>query len=74
MKLRWISNTYDPRRGDAKLLVSRFAHETMDEAWERYTTWLKGKILATPEATEKYAVLELIEMGMVGVYIPEEED
>lgn len=74
MKLRWLSNIYDPKRSDTKyFFVSISRHETPQQVLNSHLEWLEGKFIADPQATERYTVEELKEQNMVGVYILEEE-
>lgn len=69
--MKYLSNTYSPKLSDAPNYIFRRMHETPKEAWQNYLSWLDNKIIGRPQATEKYTVEQLEEMGMVGVYIPE---
>ena len=66
--MRFLSNTYNPKNDDVRFFVPRGFYETQEEAWNHYVFWLKDKFIGEPEASEKYSVAELKEMGYVGVY------
>lgn len=66
--MKWLSNTYDPKKRDAKYYVARLIGETQEQAWANHKQWLEGKIIGEPMASETYSVEELKAMGMVGVY------
>ena len=68
--LRFLSNIHDPKDKFAPMLVARRFDETQEEAWCWHCEWLKGKVIGDPQATEAYTVAQLKEMGMVGVYMP----
>lgn len=67
-QMRFLSNTYDPKRADAKTKVGRQDSETLEQAWQRKQEWLSDKLIAAPQATEHFTVAELVSLGMVGVY------
>lgn len=73
MTLRYLSNTYNPNRLDAKDRIVVGFYETQDEAWNNYLNWLKNKVIGDPRATEHYTVEQLKELHYVGVYIEERE-
>ena len=68
--LRFLSNTHDPKDKNFQMYVARSFHETQEQAVARHLEWLKGKVIGDPQATEAYTVAQLKEMGMVGVYMP----
>jgi len=68
--MKFLSNTYDPKRKDAKMHVVRSFHGTDEQAWKHHQEWLQGKVIGRPKATDAYSVEQLEEMGMVGVYAP----
>ena len=68
-KLRFLSNTHDPKDPNASMCVFRHPHETQEEAWQRHQDWLKGNVIGKPQAaSDAYTGEQLEEMGMVGVY------
>lgn len=74
-KVRWLSNTYNPKGSNAEMCVARSFNESQEEAWQHHQNWLKGKIIGDPKATDYYTVEQLKAQNMVGVYIkcePEE--
>ena len=68
--MEFPTNTHDPKDKNAKKYVARRTHETQEEAWANHLYWLKGKVIGEPQATEAYTVAQLKEMGLVGVYMP----
>ena len=68
--MRFLSNTHDPKDKLAPMFVDRRFDETQEEAWRNHLEWLKGKVIGDPQATEAYTVAQLKEMGLVGVYMP----
>ena len=72
--MKWLSNVYDPTLPDAKSHVLCVGDETREEAWESQEQWLFDKVLGVPQETDAYTVLELVRAGMVGVYLPDEEN
>ena len=70
--MKWLSNTYDPKKEDAAQVISCLVGESRQEAWERYQGWLKGKTIGPPKATSACTVERLRQMDMVGVYAEEE--
>ena len=76
MKLKWLSNTYDPTMPDAPLQVIALSSETMQEAWQTKREWLKGKVIGDPQTTVnmKYTVDELKAMHLVGVYVKDGDE
>ena len=68
--MEFLTNTHDPNDKNARIYVSIQPHETLKEAVARHTEWLKGKVIGEPQATEAYTVAQLKEMGLVGVYMP----
>lgn len=72
--MQFLTNKYNPTMPDAKERIYRLADETQQEAWERQERWLSDKVLGIPQKTGAHTVLELVRMGMVGVYLPDEEE
>ena len=67
--MKWLKNTYDPSRPDAKERVIRWPGDTRAEAWARKQAFLEGKIIGEPMATEHTASLATLKrLHMVGVY------
>ena len=71
--MKFLTNAYNPTMPDAKRTVLALADETQREAWERQERWLSNKVLGHPRETDAHTVLELVRMGIVGVYLPDEE-
>jgi hypothetical protein len=69
-KMKFLSNTHDPKDPLADMYVERSFHETQAEAVAHWREWLKGKVIGDPQASDFYTVSELKEMGLVGVYLP----
>lgn len=69
--MRFLSNTYDPSKLEARVFIVRYGDETQQQAWENHLYWLSGKIIGDPQATETYTVQQLKDMNMVGVYLPD---
>ena len=69
MKLKWLSNIYDPKMPDAKMLVARSFEQTQEEAWRWHMYWLRDKVIGKPVPTDYYTVEQLVGMNMVGVYM-----
>jgi len=68
--MRWLSNTYDPKMPDARLEIMSEARpgQTAQGAWLEYKTWLSGKVIGEPQATESHTVDQLKAAHLVGVY------
>lgn len=66
--MKWLTNILDPNDPDAYSMLIIEADEDRAEAWQHHLSWLKDKAIGMPKATNKYSVLELVGMGMVGVY------
>ena len=70
---RFLSNTYDPRKPDARMYVTLSFHEYGDldggeRAWRHHMEWINANEIGRPQATSKYTCEQLEEMGMVGLY------
>ena len=72
--MKFVTNTFDPKRPDAMQHVPRLRGETVDEAWASLMAYLDGKTIGKPRATEVYTVAELEAMHVVGVYEPDEDE
>ncbi len=57
-----------------KTLSMEQSKETEEEVVRCYREWLAGKVIGAPKATAYYTVAQLEEMGMVGVYVKEENE
>lgn len=68
--MKFLTNIHNPSDKNAKLYISLRPHETLKEAVTNHLEWLKGKVIGEPQATEAYTVAQLKEIGMVGVYMP----
>jgi hypothetical protein len=71
MKLRWLTNTGDPK--DPYKLYMTKPHQTQADARREEIAWLANKHIGLPMATEFYTQEQLIETGMVGVYAYEDD-
>ena len=71
--MKFLCNTYDPKRPDAKMTVHTMPHETIEHAWHWHMKWLSDKVIGEPMATAHYTVEQLKNMGLVGVYVRELE-
>lgn len=67
-KVEWLSNRYDHRLPDAMLHVARMIGQTQDEAWRDHLAWVSDKFIGDPKAMENYAVEQLKEMKLIGIY------
>ena len=71
--MKWLSNTHDPSSPD----WTTYIHVRSDQSWESaidsHMDWLEDKIIGEPQATNRYSVEELKQMGMVGVYTKDSE-
>jgi len=70
--MRHLDNIYNPDKPDAKQLIKTRSGQTPEEAWAQQERWLSGKTIGRPKATEHYTVEQLEAMGMVGVYVEDE--
>jgi len=68
--MKFLTNIDNPTLPDAKEKLMTYLDETQQEAWERQERWLSDKVLLLPKETDAHTVRELIRMGMVGVYDP----
>ena len=62
----WLTNTYDPKRDDAKYHLPVSIDKNRDEEWADKLEWIGGLIVGVPRATDFHSVDELVEMGYVG--------
>lgn len=67
-RVRFLSNTYDPKDPKARLYQVHAFYESPESAWQHHQKWLNGKIIADPCATDTYSVEQLKAMKMVGIY------
>jgi len=70
--MKFLANIYNPTMPEAKEHIMCLAGETQQEAWEHRERWLSDKVLGVPQETDIRTVLDLVRMGMVGVYLPDE--
>lgn len=76
--MRWLTNMRDPRLDDAiKRVITHMLeefgkYETPEQAHQRELEYIEGRILGEPMATRKYSVVELKNMGLIGVYEDDE--
>lgn len=68
--MEFLTNTHDPKDKNAKMYVARRFDQSQEDAWYWHCKWLEGKVIGDPQATEAYTVAQLKEMGLVGVYMP----
>lgn len=66
--MKWLTNTYDPKKPEAKMYLVIPIEETRDQAWKNHLKYLEGKHIGNPKATEKHTVSELLDANLVGVY------
>jgi len=66
--MKWLINTYDPTREDAKYRLVVSLDKSRDEVWWHQQAYLADKIIGAPKATPRYTVSELEAMHFVGVY------
>ena len=66
--MKFLTNTYDPKREDAEYHLSYIRGIPRDQQWRDYLIWLSDKCIARPKATNFYTVEQLEAMGMVGIY------
>ena len=64
----WLTNTYDPKREDAKYRLSVQIDHSRDAEWAKHLAWLSGCVIGRPKAMKLHSVEELEAMGRVGVY------
>ena len=64
----WLTNTYDPKREDAKYTLSVRIDRNRDIEWGRHLVWLARCEIGRPRATKEHDVEALEAMGLVGVY------
>ena len=69
--MKFLTNIPDPNT-EYPIVFCAYG-ETEDEALSRQRQWLRGKIMGKPQATEWRSVDELRAMGVVGVYLPDEQ-
>ena len=72
--MKWITNTHDPKRDNAKFYFVELIDDprTKDEQWNDWLKLLDKHIIGRPKAVPKHTVEELESMHMVGVYKIEE--
>lgn len=63
--MKWITNT--PKKVTLDNVVCNI-NETAQEALDNYNEWRIQYIEGLPKATDKYTVVELITMDMIGLY------
>lgn len=68
--LEFAFNSYNPRKRDAKgfVISPNAADEKKSILWTYFKKWSQEFVVGEPEATEKYTVEELKQMGYVGFY------
>ena len=64
-KLRWLTN------GSKDFDKDYFC--TSLEELKNHKKWLKDKVIGEPKATNFYTVKQLKDMGMIGIYVKDDE-
>jgi hypothetical protein len=67
----WITNTYDPKREDAKqkfIYSAPMRQSQRHRIWQEHLYFVGKHEIGSPRETDKYSVAELVSMGMVGLY------
>ena len=76
---KWLSNVFDPRRADAGSHHFRYladigdGPDAMRRAWQTHLEWVHANVIGPPQVTKAYTSAQLSEMGMVGIYAPNEK-
>lgn len=52
--MKFLTNTYNPKQLDAKLMLHVPYNETREQAWTLYLEWLQDKVIGDPKATKSY--------------------
>lgn len=72
--MRFLSNTYDPRKPNAQLYLTYSLHaqdcgpEAMEQEWQHHLEWIDSNQIHRPKATDRWTVEELEAQDMVGIY------
>ena len=68
MRLKWLTNAYDPRKPDARTYFRFMANRDKAEEWAEHQKWLEDKIIRRPKASSDHTVEQLESAGIVGIY------
>lgn len=77
-KLKFLSNTYDPKRPNARRYFVTSYEGWRDPGkgeweWQQHLNWIAQNRVGRPMASDSYTTEQLEEMGMVGIYSPEKQ-
>lgn len=56
------------------LCAMKCGPEECEREWQSYLEWIRENTIGPPEATDKYTVKQLQDMGMVGIYAKEAKE
>lgn len=74
MRVRYCGNSYDPRKENFGMTVTRGFHSQPDEDVANAYRHLDGKVLGPPEATDHFTREQLEANDMVSVWNIQDED
>jgi len=66
--LRWLTNTYDPSRIDARAMHSYISGVDRALQWQWHLEWLRDKVIGDPQPSEHFTVAQLKAAHYVGIY------
>ena len=75
--MRFVCNEYDPEKPIAKQIFYSgnwgVGEAWQDHpAWQYHLVWIAKFTKGRPQATAKYTVEQLEEMGFIGLYLPDD--
>jgi len=69
MQVRYCGNSYDPDGERFEMTIVRSWHSQPGEDEAYVYQWLDGKLLGPPQASDTYTQEQLINMGLVSVWL-----
>lgn len=78
MKLKFLSNTYNPNLPNARMYFTTSYEGYLNPdlgnyEYEQYLKWINENIVGEPQGSDTYTVEQLKEMGYIGIYKQEDE-
>jgi len=72
--MKFITNMWDINGKYAFKNAEGHTFEERLENWNYLLEWIKDKTMDIPQATEKHSVVQLMSMGIVGIYVLNDDD